>query len=925
MMKYKTLLENLPQKIFFKDRKSVYLSCNNNYARDLKLKSDEIAGKTDYDFYPEDLAAKYRADDKRILSSGKPLEYEEKYIQDGKTIVVQIVKAPIRDERGRITGIVGIFHDITARKRAEDELRASEEKFRVIFNGGTDGILLADVENRKFHLANAAACRMLGYSPAEFKKIGVTDIHPEKDIPYVLDRFEKQLKGITSLAKDMPAKRKDGSVFYADINASVVTIAGKAYLAGFFRDITDRRFALEAQAASAAKSRFVRNISHEIRTPLNGIIGVGELLLETRLSGEQMEYAQIINASAENLLNIINATLDFSKIEAGKLELDNIDFNLRDLTEDITGALAINAARKGLELIGFVEPDVPVHLNGDLNRLRQILLNLAGNALKFTSRGEVVLNVALAEEKNGRAVLRFSVRDTGIGIPADKINILFHSFTQIDSSLSRKFGGTGLGLAISRGLAEQMGGSIGVESDCGKGSTFRVIIPFAHARRKTASPGPRADSGGTKILVVDDNKTSRITLARQLTAWNFKVKTVPGGLAALAGMRSAAKRGRPFRAVIIDQRMPGMDGITFGQTIKADAALKNTILLLMNSRWPPPETCVQDERVFAAVLLKPIRQTALYYNLFAAIKGKKISGRTGNWPARRRTRERYCSGRRMRILVAEDNPASQQVVLSILNKMGHSANAVSNGLEAIKALEMMPYDLVLMDVQMPEMDGLEATAVIRDPASQVRDHDIPVLALTAHAMDNDRKKCLAAGMTGYIVKPVGMESLNHAIAGISRPGSVAARRNETGPGNAPEAVFDCKAFSGRISGTNAPVRKIINLFLAETRAQIRRLEEAVKKRRQPDAARLAHVIKGGAATFGGNQLRSLAHQIGLACQTAKWRAAAEIVPGLKEQFADLEKAMRAYLKTLRPEKPARVPPRRGRRKPGGKKKPWHLP
>jgi len=1046
---------------------------NEAYARYFGKSLAELIGHNFIPHIPEPDLALISRRLAGISRDNPEADFEHRVIMpDGRVRWQQWSHRGIYAADGRLVEYQAVGRDITDSKRAELlAIKSAEDEFKIIFDNASDGILVADSETKKFVMANNAICRMLGYSMEEMTNLGVMDIHPEKDFPYVLDQFEKQAKGITSLAQNMPVKRKDGSVFYTDINAAAITITGKKYMAGFFRDITERKqaeetlreseqkyrslfenscdaimilappswkfisgnpatvkmfgvkneaeftsywpwalsperqpdgrlsaekaramieqalrdgsnfflwthkrlsgeefpatvllskiphgentflqatvrdisehkLALDAQAASAAKSQFVANISHEIRTPLNGIIGICELLLSTRMSREQMEYAQIINSSAETLLNIINATLDFSKIEAGKMELECVDFNLRDIVEDIISVLAVNASKKKLEMISFIEPEVPVNLNGAPNRLRQILFNLVGNAIKFTSKGEIAVNVALVEEKGGHAVLRFSVRDTGIGIPADKTKILFKAFAQIDASLSHKAGGTGLGLAIARGLTEQMGGSIGVESDHGKGSTFWFVIPFLKQNPEVTPPAPDIHFEGARILVVDDNETNRQVLARQLQSWKINVATAANGKEALAKMRSAASKKEKFTAVITDQRMPEMDGVTLGQAIKTDAALKNTVLLMASSMTLPPETYIQNKHLFAAMLIKPIRQKHLFYSLFTALKGKKMSASEKKWVDEFRKYKQYQVGNRLKILVAEDNIANQQVTLNILENMGHLVHVVANGREAVKALEMASYDLVLMDVQMPEMDGMEATALIRDPKSRVRDHDIPILALTAYAMESDREKCLAAGMNGYTTKPVSIKSVADAIANISAASNVIPPYNElktkhrrkvrhrriclpyevAAPaaenGNALHStplgggkvgdlsagatvVFDAKAFSDRLRGKSAPMSKIINITLDETPKLIRKLEQAVKKRQQENAGRLIHNLRGGAANVSGNQFLAVAVKLETAGNAGDWREAENILPELNRQFEVLRQAMREFQKTLK--------------------------
>jgi two-component system sensor histidine kinase/response regulator len=923
----RALLDSAPDAIYFKDRDSRILRASRALAHKLGLEDPkELEGKTDRDFFTDDHANAAFADEQKVITTGQPLlGYTEKETRpDGRATWALTSKLPLRNAQGEIIGTFGISKDITELKQAQERLERAEANYRGIVENAIDGIFQTTPDGH-YLSANMALARIYGFESPDDLIQKRTDIEHQLYVdPNRRHDFAEALQKGDKVDKfESQVYRRDGSIIWISENARAVRAAdgGVLYYEGTVEDVSARKQA-EEQLSQAnlelarardvalqnvqAKSQFLANTSHEIRTPMNAIIGMSRLLLDTPLTSEQRDYAEAVQHSALALLTIINDILDFSKIEAGKVSFDIAEFSLRETIEDVAELLAERAFSKGLEFAVWLDHALPERVRGDSARLRQVLTNLLGNAIKFTLQGEVTLRVDFVEESAEWVELQVEIRDTGIGIRPEDQGKIFEAFEQADNSTTRRFGGTGLGLAISKQLVERMGGRIWLTSAAGKGSTFWFKARLERVPSSpSVVPAPPAERPA-KLLIVDDHPATCDSLRNELGVLPIEARFAHSATEGLKLLREAHGRGESFLAALVDLKLPEMDGLGFAHEAHMLPGLESLKVVMLAPLGQRVDASLLRTVGVAGYLAKPVKRDRLRETVEQVQRGDDLLAESETRFLSRQT----ASGtlRTLRILLAEDNHVNQKVALALLKSLGQSADIAVNGAAAVEALRRQPYDAVLMDCQMPELDGYEATRLLRrSEADGEFGHRPPhyVIALTANAMAGDREKCLAAGMDDFLTKPLDRDSLAAALrragnviqngaAPLAAPGAAATAWPEAdAPAELPvlkPATLDSFR-SLRVAGEPDPVAELIDLFLADLPARELAITEAVSQRDPVALKAAAHTLKGSASNIGGQRLAALCAELEAFSGSEDWAAAAVRVSELPAQTAALRERL----------------------------------
>ncbi len=885
---YQSLVETLPLALFRKDKDGRVDFANRLLCEALRRPFEEVIGKTDYDFFPEELAEKYRADDRHVMETQTDFETTEEFqTPSGERRFTHVMKTPSYNAAGELTGILGVFSDVTDRMRIENALEQERYLLDNLMQGSPDNIYFKEADGRYLRINPAKAISSGLKSPAD--AIGKSDADffgPDHQRAAMSDEQRVMQTGEPLIGKEERNVYPDGRVRWMSTTKMPLrdrqgNIVGTY---GVSRDITALKHAQEALASAAqaadaanrAKSDFLANMSHEIRTPLNAVLGMTELVLDTPLTPVQRDYLKLVQESGESLLTVINDILDFSKIEAGKLEIEHTPFEIREFLGDTLKSMGLRAHRKGLELIAEIATAVPPMLVGDPHRLRQVLVNLVGNAIKFTEVGEILLNVTPEPNGDDQVLLHFRVADTGIGIPSEKFGSIFEAFEQADRSTTRKFGGTGLGLAISARLVALMGGRIWVESAIGHGSTFHFTVAFQPCESGMRVPPASPELlQGLRVLIVDDNSTNRRILAEMLTSWGMVPVLVSDAEAAMAELQSPSS-GQEYGLVLTDVHMPGQSGFDLVRRARESGAYVKGVVVMLTSGDRSEDVEICRDLGVSTYLIKPIKQSELFNAILQALGAAHHE----QWATATAANVREAT-RPLNVLLAEDSVINQKLAVGLLERWGHRITVANDGREAVTCTQQQTFDVILMDIQMPELDGLDATREIRQLEAGTGKHT-PIIAMTAHALQGDRERCLAVGMDDYLTKPIRFEQLFERLERIGEQASsspiIAAELPPLPPPVDLEAALpltsepglvDWKRALAAAAGDRELLNDVSRAFLDEGPALAQRAYSEYEAGDWKALQRTMHTLKNAFATFGVATGRAQAADIERGCRAGE--------------------------------------------------------
>jgi PAS domain S-box-containing protein len=899
---FRALNEAAPVGIIYGTRDAIIRLSNPAFRKMFGYTEEELTGKSLPDLMLNPAMPEQWTSLRKRLESGSGVHYTAKRRRkDGKEIDVEAFGASLNLE-GRVQGFLALYVDISERVEAEKTIRESAELFRSLSSAAPIGIFRADQEGRWVYV-NRRWSEMTGRAAEAALGYGwLQAVHPD-------DR--EATERLWKTAAEMGMELQDETRFLTpDGNTNWVYWGSRALhgpdgsligYVGVIEDITKRRAAEQrlleakqaAESANEAKSQFLANMSHEIRTPMNGILGMTELALETPLSGQQREYLEMVKGCAESLLEIIEDILDFSKIENGKAELDDVPFSILDCVENALQPVTMRAQQKGLELEWSVHGELPEWLRGDPTRLRQVLINLLGNAVKFTDAGEVSLGIECLKRCEEEAEIRFEVRDTGVGIPADLHSKIFDAFQQCDTSVTRQYGGTGLGLSISARIVRMMGGEIQVESPAGKGSRFFFTIKLKTAKSAEKANEEEGKLPRVKALVVKERKSSQDLAVWLMTRWGLEVEVAGSVEEARASLTRRKEKNEQYRVVLIDQNLHGADGYDVAREIRAGAPRETTAILMVSSAASILEDARAAECGVFRRLRKPLRRRVLWESLRAALAQEETE------PAPIIEPQVKAVGRHFRILLVEDNAVNQKLAVRLLENMGHQVALASNGAEACEALCAATYDIVLMDLQMPVMGGLEATCKIREREQHSRQH-VPILAMTAHAAAQDEKRCLEAGMDGYLTKPIRREVLRKEInRAVTQSGS-AENCSEAPPhSEVSEAEWNVRELLERLEGDHDFLRELLQMFRADSQTTLLKAREALAQEDLVGMSRAAHTLKGMLKNLSMNASAELAAALETAARNGTRVEAEALFERLDRSLAGIMPEVETHLAEVR--------------------------